>query len=167
MSDSLAAVLRRIPVEMQDTSIRTRWLAEFENLEGSDEVIRVPSPRNPRQKKTKVEVKLKRTEDETGSVRRFVLGPFCQGAPRQRGRSSGGGRRPRRSAGSQEAAEESRIGTPGTVGLGRDKQILRYCTNTAFSKDIPRKSRRSAGSPLRACIEGVFQRNVSEFIDKR
>ena len=57
---------------------RTRWLAEFENLEGSDEVIHVPSPRNPRQKKTKVEVKLKRTEDETGSVRRFVLGPFCQ-----------------------------------------------------------------------------------------
>ena len=47
---------------------RTRWLAEFETLEGFDEVIREPSPRNPRQKKTKVEVKLKRTEDET-----FVL----------------------------------------------------------------------------------------------
>ena len=47
---------------------RTRWLSEFETLEGFDEVIRVPSPRNPRQKKTKVEVKLKRTEDET-----FVL----------------------------------------------------------------------------------------------
>ena len=49
-------------------SERTRWLAEFETLEGFDEVIRIPSPRNPRQKKTKVEVKLKRTEDET-----FVL----------------------------------------------------------------------------------------------
>ena len=49
-------------------SERTRWLAEFETLEGFDEVIRMPSPRNPRQKKTKVEVKLKRTEDET-----FVL----------------------------------------------------------------------------------------------
>ena len=47
---------------------RTRWLAEFETLEGFDEVIREPSPRNPRQKKTKVEVKLKRTEEET-----FVL----------------------------------------------------------------------------------------------
>ena len=44
---------------------RTRWLAEFEHLEGFDEVIRVPSPRNRWQKKTKVEVKLKRTEDET------------------------------------------------------------------------------------------------------
>ena len=49
-------------------SERTRWLAEFETLEGFDEVIRIPSPRNPRQKKTKVEVKLKRTEEET-----FVL----------------------------------------------------------------------------------------------
>ena len=47
---------------------RTRWLAEFETLKGFDEVIREPSPRNPRQKKTKVEVKLKRTEQET-----FVL----------------------------------------------------------------------------------------------
>ena len=47
---------------------RTRWLAEFETLEGFDEVIREPSPRNPKQKKTKVEVKLKRTEAET-----FVL----------------------------------------------------------------------------------------------
>lgn len=49
-------------------SERTRWLAEFETLEGFDEVIRVPSPRNRWQKKTKVEVKLKRTEEET-----FVL----------------------------------------------------------------------------------------------
>ena len=44
---------------------RNRWLAEFEDLEGFDEVIRLPSPRNPLQKKTKVEVKLKRTENET------------------------------------------------------------------------------------------------------
>ena len=49
-------------------SERTRWLSEFENLEGFDEVIRIPSPRNSRQKKTKVEVKLRRTEEET-----FVL----------------------------------------------------------------------------------------------
>ena len=49
-------------------SERTRWLAEFETLEDFDEVIRMPSPRNRWQKKTKVEVKLKRTEDET-----FVL----------------------------------------------------------------------------------------------
>ena len=46
-------------------SERTRWLAEFEHLEGFDEVIRMPSPRNRAQKKTKVEVKLKRTEEET------------------------------------------------------------------------------------------------------
>lgn len=44
---------------------RNRWLAEFEDLEGFDEVSRLPSPRNPWQKKTKVEVKLKRSEDET------------------------------------------------------------------------------------------------------
>ncbi len=44
---------------------RNRWLAEFEDLEGFDEVLRVPSPRNLRQKKTKVEVKLKRTDKET------------------------------------------------------------------------------------------------------
>ena len=29
-------------------SEQTRWLAEFETLEGFDEVIRMPSPRNPR-----------------------------------------------------------------------------------------------------------------------
>ncbi len=44
---------------------RNRWLAELENLEGFDEVIRRPSPRNPLQRKTKVEVKLKRTANET------------------------------------------------------------------------------------------------------
>ena len=44
---------------------RNRWLAEFEDLEGFEEVLRQPSPHNPSQKKTKVEVKLKRTESET------------------------------------------------------------------------------------------------------
>jgi transposase len=44
---------------------RNRWLAEFEDLEGFDEVIRRPSPRNPHQRKSKVEVKLKRTQEET------------------------------------------------------------------------------------------------------
>ena len=44
---------------------RNRWLAEFEHLDGFEEVLRVPSPRNPAQRKTKVEVQLKRTETET------------------------------------------------------------------------------------------------------
>ncbi len=45
---------------------RDRWLEEFEDLEGFDEVIRKPSPRNPYQKKSQVRVKMKRTEaDET------------------------------------------------------------------------------------------------------
>jgi len=52
---------------------RNRWLAEFEG-EGFAEVIRQPSPRNPFQKKPKVEVKLERRGDET-----YVL---CRGAGR-------------------------------------------------------------------------------------
>jgi transposase len=52
---------------------RDRWLAEFEG-EGFEEVIRQPSPRNPLQKKPKVEVKLERRGEET-----YVL---CRGAGR-------------------------------------------------------------------------------------
>jgi transposase len=36
---------------------RDRWLADFEDTEGFTNVIRQPSPRNPGQKKTKIEVK--------------------------------------------------------------------------------------------------------------
>ena len=52
---------------------RERWLAEFEG-EGFSEVIRKPSPRNPLQKKPKVEVKLERSGAET-----YVL---CRGQGR-------------------------------------------------------------------------------------
>jgi len=52
---------------------RERWLAQFEG-EGFQEVIRRPSPRNPLQKKPKVEVKLERRGGET-----YVL---CRGAGR-------------------------------------------------------------------------------------
>lgn len=52
---------------------RNRWLAEFEG-DGFAEVNRQPSPRNPFQKKPKVEVKLDRRGDET-----YVL---CRGAGR-------------------------------------------------------------------------------------
>lgn len=52
---------------------RNRWLAQFEG-EGFAEVIRTPSPRNPFQKKPKVEVKLARRGDET-----YVL---CRGEGR-------------------------------------------------------------------------------------
>lgn len=45
---------------------RDRWLEEFEELEGFEEVIRKPSPRNPYQNKSQVRVKIKHTEaDET------------------------------------------------------------------------------------------------------
>jgi len=46
-------------------SERHGWLAEFEDLEGFDEVIRLSSPLNPGQRKSTVEVKLKRTDTET------------------------------------------------------------------------------------------------------
>ena len=52
---------------------RDRWLAEFEG-EGFQEVIRKPSPRNPLQKKPKVEVKIERRGAET-----YVL---CRGEGR-------------------------------------------------------------------------------------
>jgi len=41
-------------------SERDTWLAEFEDLCGFEEVLRLPSPRNPFQKKSQIKVKLKR-----------------------------------------------------------------------------------------------------------
>lgn len=46
-------------------SERTRWLAEFADPEGFTEVLRQPSPRNPGQKKTRIEVKMQRAGDIT------------------------------------------------------------------------------------------------------
>jgi transposase len=43
---------------------RSEWLDELEKDEGWEEVIRKPSPRNPFQKKTKVEIKRERKADE-------------------------------------------------------------------------------------------------------
>jgi transposase len=43
---------------------RNEWLEEIEKDEGWEEVIRIPSPRNPFQKKTKVEIKRERKGDE-------------------------------------------------------------------------------------------------------
>lgn len=40
---------------------RDRWLAEFDDEQDWHEVVRLPSPLNPRQKKSKVEVKKRRT----------------------------------------------------------------------------------------------------------
>jgi transposase len=53
---------------------RTRWLTDFANPEGFSEVLRPPSPRNPAQRKTRVEVKLRRDGDIT-----YVL---CRSAQR-------------------------------------------------------------------------------------
>jgi transposase len=44
-------------------SERNAWLAEFEQEEGWEEVIRTPSPRNPFQKKTRVEIKRQQKGD--------------------------------------------------------------------------------------------------------
>jgi len=43
---------------------RNQWLDELEQEEGWEEVIRIPSPRNPFQKKTKVEIKREHKGDE-------------------------------------------------------------------------------------------------------
>ena len=42
---------------------RTAWLDEFEQDEGWEDVVRVPSPRNPFQKKTRVQIKRRSKED--------------------------------------------------------------------------------------------------------
>jgi transposase len=46
-------------------SERDRWLAEYDDPTGFAPVLRTPSPNNPAQKKTKVEVKLAQHESET------------------------------------------------------------------------------------------------------
>jgi transposase len=43
---------------------RNEWLDELENDEGWEEVVRIPSPRNPFQKKTKVEIKREQNANE-------------------------------------------------------------------------------------------------------
>ena len=53
---------------------RARWLADFADPEGFAEVRRQPSPRNPAQNKTRVEVKIRRDGDTT-----YVL---CRSAQR-------------------------------------------------------------------------------------
>jgi len=53
---------------------RARWLADFADPEGFAEVLRQPSPRNPAQNKTRVEVKTRRDGDTT-----YVL---CRSAQR-------------------------------------------------------------------------------------
>jgi len=54
---------------------RNKWLEELENDEGWEEVIRIPSPRNPFQKKSKVEIKREQKGDEV-----FIL---CRSEGRQ------------------------------------------------------------------------------------
>jgi len=44
---------------------RTQWLADFTGPEGFSEVLRQPSPRNPAQEKTRIEVKIRRAGDQT------------------------------------------------------------------------------------------------------
>lgn len=44
---------------------RTRWLADFADPAGFTEVLRLPSPRNPAQKKTRIEVKIRRDAEVT------------------------------------------------------------------------------------------------------
>jgi transposase len=44
---------------------RDVWLADFEDTEGFEDVIREPSPRNPLQKKSHIQVKMRRRDEET------------------------------------------------------------------------------------------------------
>jgi len=46
-------------------SERDQWLSEFEDLNGFEEVFRTSSPTNPYQRKSRVSVRMKRTQDET------------------------------------------------------------------------------------------------------
>jgi len=45
-------------------SERNEWLADFEDAEGFEPVIRPPSPRNPCQKKSHIQVKMRRRDEE-------------------------------------------------------------------------------------------------------
>ena len=58
---------------------RDRWLADFEEVDGFVPVVRQPSPRNPRQKKTAIEVKTRRDGDQT-----YVLCRSEQRIPKDR-----------------------------------------------------------------------------------
>jgi transposase len=46
-------------------SERDVWLADFEDTQGFEDVIRQPSPRNPFQKKSHIQVKMRRRDEET------------------------------------------------------------------------------------------------------
>jgi transposase len=58
---------------------RDRWLADFDDTEGFVAVLRQPSPRNPGQKKTMIEVKTRRDGDQT-----YVLCRSEQRIPKDR-----------------------------------------------------------------------------------
>jgi transposase len=58
---------------------RDRWLADFDDTEGFIAVLRQPSPRNPGQKKTMIEVKTRRDGDQT-----YVLCRSEQRIPKDR-----------------------------------------------------------------------------------
>jgi transposase len=58
---------------------RDRWLADFEDTDGFIPVLRQPSPRNPGQKKTLIEVKIRRDGDQT-----YVLCRSAQRIPKDR-----------------------------------------------------------------------------------
>lgn len=49
-------------------SERDRWLAAFEDEEGFEEVFRLPSPLNPFQEKSRIKVKIKHIEDQSGTI---------------------------------------------------------------------------------------------------
>src|SRR6202162_2687683 len=58
---------------------RDRWLADFDDTEGFIAVLRQPSPLNPGQKKTMIEVKIRRDGDQT-----YVLCRSAQRIPKDR-----------------------------------------------------------------------------------
>src|SRR5207253_7941054 len=71
-------------------SERNQWLEELENDEGWEEVHRTPSPRNPFQKKTRVEIKRQQKGD--------IVYLLC------------------RSEGREDRSEERRVGREGGDG---------------------------------------------------
>jgi transposase len=59
--------------------MRDAWLDDFQDKEGFEEIIRIPSPLNPFQKKSKVQVKRKQSDGET-----FVLCASSERAEKDR-----------------------------------------------------------------------------------
>jgi hypothetical protein len=63
---------------------RDRWLADFEDTDGFTPALREPSPRNPGQKKTMIEVKTRRDGEQTYVLCRNASPRIAPSAPNRK-----------------------------------------------------------------------------------